>query len=95
VPVADSDVLRDLVLAENPGSVIEIGLAHGSSALAIAEALMAGGSNAARHVIVDAYQEHFHASGWAAIAGAGLAGMCSLVEEGWPRTGHPGLARQR
>jgi hypothetical protein len=56
VPVADSDVLRDLVLAENPGTVIEIGLAYGSSALAIAEALVAGGSNAARHVIVDAYQ---------------------------------------
>jgi hypothetical protein len=32
-------------------------------------------------VIVDAYQKHFHGSGWAAIAGAGLAGLCSLVEE--------------
>jgi predicted O-methyltransferase YrrM len=81
VPVADSDVLRDLLLAENPGTVIEIGLAYGSSALAIGEALAAGGSIEARHVIVDAYQEHFHGSGWAAIAGAGLAGLCSLVEE--------------
>jgi predicted O-methyltransferase YrrM len=81
VPVADSDVLRDLLLAENPGTVIEIGLAYGSSALAIAEALVAAGSNDARHVIVDAYQKLFHGSGWAAIAGAGLAGLCSLVEE--------------
>jgi predicted O-methyltransferase YrrM len=81
VPVADSDVLRDLLLAENPGTVIEIGLAYGSSALASAEAMVAAGSNEARHVIVDAYQEHFHGSGWAAITGAGLAGLCSVVEE--------------
>jgi hypothetical protein len=32
-------------------------------------------------VIVDAHQRHFHGSGWAAIAAAGLAGLCSLVEE--------------
>jgi predicted O-methyltransferase YrrM len=81
VPAADGDVLRDLLQAEQPGTVIEIGLAYGSSALAIAEALVAAGSGQARHVIVDAYQEHFHGSGWAAITGAGLAGLCRLVEE--------------
>ena len=81
VPGSDSDVLRDLLLAEKPSAVIEIGLAYGSSALAIAEALVAGGSDDARHVIVDAYQEHFHGSGWAAITGAGLAGICCLMEE--------------
>jgi predicted O-methyltransferase YrrM len=81
VPASDSDVLRDLLLAEKPGTVIEIGLAYGSSALAIAEALAAAGPDEARHVIIDAYQKHFHGSGWAAIAGAGLAGLCSLVEE--------------
>jgi predicted O-methyltransferase YrrM len=81
VPVADGDVLRDLLQAEQPGTVIEIGLAYGSSALAIAEALAAAGSGEARHVIIDAYQEHFHGSGWAAITGAGLAGLCRLVEE--------------
>jgi predicted O-methyltransferase YrrM len=81
VPVSDGDVLRDLLLAEEPRTVIEIGLAYGSSALAIAEALAAGEPNEARHLIVDAYQERFHRSGWAALAGAGLAGLCSLVEE--------------
>ena len=81
MPVSDSDVLRDLLLAERPGTVIEIGLAYGSSALAIAEALAAAGPGYARHMIVDAYQAHFHGSGWAAVAGAGLAGLCSLVEE--------------
>src|SRR5258705_5363259 len=81
VPVADSDVLRDILLAENPSTVIEIGLAYGSSALAIAEALVTAGSNETRHVILDAYQKHFHGSGWAAIVGAGLADLCSLVEQ--------------
>jgi predicted O-methyltransferase YrrM len=81
VPVSDSDVLRDLLLAEKPCAVIEIGLAYGSSALAIAEALAAAGSHQARHVIVDACQKQFHGSGWAVITGAGLAGLCSLAEE--------------
>jgi predicted O-methyltransferase YrrM len=81
LPVTDGDALRDLLLAEQPGTVIEIGLAYGSSALAIAEALVAAGPGEARHVIVDAYQEHFHGCGWAAITGAGLAGLCRLVPE--------------
>ncbi len=81
LPVSDGDVLRDLLLAEKPSTVIEIGLAYGSSALAIAEALAAAGPDGTRHVIVDAYQEHFHGSGWAAITGAGLAGLCCLVRE--------------
>jgi predicted O-methyltransferase YrrM len=80
IPARDGDVLRDLLLAENPSTVIEIGLAYGSSALAIAEALAAGGSEA-RHVIIDAYQETFDGAGWAAIVAAGLTGICSLVEE--------------
>jgi len=81
LPASDGDVLRDLLLAEKPSTVIEIGLAYGSSALAVAEALAAAGSDDARHVIVDAYQEHFHGCGWAALTTAGLAGMCSLVQE--------------
>jgi predicted O-methyltransferase YrrM len=80
IPASDGDVLRDLLLAENPGTVIEIGLAYGSSALAIAEALALAGGDA-RHVIVDAYQDQFDGSGWAAIVGAGLTGLCSLIEE--------------
>jgi predicted O-methyltransferase YrrM len=81
VPASDGDALRDLLLAERPGTVIEIGLAYGSSALAIAEALAAAGSGKARHLIIDAYQDTFGGSGWAAIAGAGLADLCCLVAE--------------
>jgi predicted O-methyltransferase YrrM len=81
LPAGDCDVLRDLLLAEKPSTVIEIGLAYGSSALAIAEALVAAGSGDAQHLIVDAYQELFHGSGWAAITEAGLAGLCCLIAE--------------
>jgi predicted O-methyltransferase YrrM len=81
IPLSDADVLRDVLLAEKPRTVIEIGLAYGSSALAIAEALVAAGSDEARHVIIDAYQERFHGSGWAVMTGAGLDGLCRLVEE--------------
>jgi predicted O-methyltransferase YrrM len=80
LPAADSNVLRDVLLAEKPGTVIEIGLAYGSSALAIAEALAAGPYQP-RQLIIDAYQESFHSSGWAAITGAGLADLCSLLQE--------------
>lgn len=81
VPAADGDVLRDLVAAERPGTVIEIGLGYGSSALAIAEALVTAGAGEPRHLIIDAYQERFHGAGWAVLAGAGLAGLCSLAQQ--------------
>ena len=61
--------------------MIEVGLAYGGSALAIAEALVAAGTGDARHLIVDAYQEQFHGSGWAAITEAGLADLCCLMAE--------------
>ncbi len=81
IPSSDGDALRDILLAERPSTVIEIGLGYGSSALAIAEALVAGGSGQARHVIIDAYQDQFCGSGWSAIVEAGIPGLCSLVEE--------------
>jgi predicted O-methyltransferase YrrM len=81
LPSADGDVLRNVLLAEQPRTVIEIGLAYGSSALAIAEALVAQGSHGARHLIIDAYQDRFRGCGWAAITEAGLAGVCCLVAE--------------
>jgi predicted O-methyltransferase YrrM len=77
----DGDVLRDLVLAEKAHTVIEIGLAYGGSALAIAEALVTNGSGQRRHLIIDAYQNRFYGSGWTAIVEAGITGLCSLLEE--------------
>lgn len=78
---SDADVLRDLLLAERACTVIEIGLAYGGSALAIAEALVATGSGQGRHLIIDAYQNSFYGSGWSAIVEAGIADLCLLFEE--------------
>jgi predicted O-methyltransferase YrrM len=78
IPDRDGDALRDLLLAENARVVIEVGLAYGGSALAIAEALVSRGPDGAAHVIVDAFQDHFHEAGWNAIAATGLTGVCSL-----------------
>jgi predicted O-methyltransferase YrrM len=81
LPEHDSDVLRDLVLAECVQTVIEIGLAYGSSALAIGEALVSTGSQEASHLIIDAYQHQFKNVGWEAIVSAGLDTICRLVDE--------------
>ena len=78
---SDGDVLRDLVMAENAHTVIEIGLAYGGSALAIAEALVSNGSGQLRHLIIDAYQNRFYGSGWSAIVEAGITDLCLLFEE--------------
>jgi predicted O-methyltransferase YrrM len=78
---SDGDVLRDLLIADKARTVIEIGLAYGSSALAIAEALATNGSGQGSHMIIDAYQKRFHGSGWSAIAEAGITGLCLLFEE--------------
>ena len=78
---SDGDVLRDFVLAERARTVIEIGLAYGGSALAIAEALVANGAGEGRHLIIDPYQNRFHGSGWSAIVEAGITGLCLLLEE--------------
>jgi predicted O-methyltransferase YrrM len=81
LPESDCVVLRDLLMAERPQVVIEIGLAYGSSALAIGEALATLDQPASQHVIIDPYQEHFHHAGWEAIVSAGLTDICRLVAE--------------
>jgi predicted O-methyltransferase YrrM len=81
LPADDGDVLRDVLLAENARVVIEIGLAYGGSALAIAEALVSHGTESTDHVIIDPFQEQFDDSGWNAIVAAGLADTCSLLRE--------------
>jgi predicted O-methyltransferase YrrM len=81
IGTSDGDVLCDLVLAEKAHTVIEIGLAYGGSALAIAEALVSNGSGQHRHLIIDAYQNRFYGSGWNAIVEAGATDLCLLFEE--------------
>ncbi len=81
LPDGDGDALRDWLLAEEARVVVEIGLAYGSSALAIAEALVSQGTDDAAHVIIDAFQDQFHDVGWNAIAATGLTEVCSLLRE--------------
>lgn len=81
IPTSDGDALRDLLIGEHAHVVIEIGLAYGSSALAIAEALVSEGTDDSVHLIIDAFQEKFHDTGWHAITAAGLSTVCSLLRE--------------
>jgi predicted O-methyltransferase YrrM len=81
LPLTDCDILRDLLLEERPRVVIEIGLAYGGSALAIAEALVAQDRPDARHLIIDAYQDQFSNVGWEAMLSGGLESVCELIPE--------------
>jgi predicted O-methyltransferase YrrM len=81
VPNRDGDVLRDLLLSISARSVIEVGLAYGSSALAIAEALVSTGADGTSHLIIDAFQRSFRDAGWDALVAAGLTDICTLVRE--------------
>jgi predicted O-methyltransferase YrrM len=56
LPAADCDLLRDALIADGARVVIEVGLAYGSSALAIGEALCASGRPDVSHVVIDPFQ---------------------------------------
>lgn len=76
----DGDVLRDLLVAERAGTVVEIGLAYASSALAIGEALLAAGAPRPRHVIVDPLQDSVWKDvGWDLLRSAGLDRVARLI----------------
>ena len=81
LPASDGDVLRDALIAEGARVVIEVGLAYGSSALAIGEALCAAGATPS-HVIIDPHQASaFHNVGWDLVGQAGLADHTTLITE--------------
>nr|BFE57121.1 hypothetical protein GCM10020063_016470 [Dactylosporangium thailandense] len=91
LPEDDCDRLRDLLLAERAASVVEIGLAYASSALAIGEALLTVGAPDARHVIVDPFQDSVWAgAGWSLLCEAGLDAIARLVPA-WSSIALPGL----
>ena len=80
LPERDCDAIRDLLIAERSGTVIEIGLAYGSSALAIGEALISIGGD--RLVILDPFQDSgFRDAGWEVIRSAHLDGVAMLLRE--------------
>lgn len=92
LPDGDCDILRDLLVAEGVATVVEIGLAYGSSALAIGEALVT--HEPARHVIVDPFQDSaFSNAGWAVLREAGLDAIAELVSE-WSSIALPRLVSE-
>jgi predicted O-methyltransferase YrrM len=80
MPERDCDLLRDLLIAEAAGTVIEVGLAYASSALAIGEALVAVDPPHPRHVIIDPFQESVWSNvGWDLLRSAGLDSVATLM----------------
>jgi predicted O-methyltransferase YrrM len=80
VPERDCDALRDLLIDEGVETVVEVGLAYGSSALAIGEALLAVDARRPLHVIIDPLQAtEWSNVGWQKLRSAGLDAIARLV----------------
>lgn len=82
LPAHDCDLVRDVLTGERAGTVVEVGLAYGSSALAIGEALLRVGSSTPRHVVIDPFQHTaYDGVGWELLCAAELDGVAELVTE--------------
>lgn len=82
VPERECDALRDLLIAERVGTVVEVGLAYGSSALAIGEALVSVGARRPLHVVIDPFQAtEWSNVGWELLRSAGLDTIARLILE--------------
>jgi len=81
LPAADCDILRDALVAHGAHVVVEIGLAYGSSALAIGEALCMNGAADVSHVVIDPFQATFENVGWDALTAAGLGDQTTFIGE--------------
>ena len=80
MPERDCDLLRDLLISEGAETVVEIGLAYASSALAIGEALVTVDRPHARHVVIDPFQEQAWSNvGWDLMRSAGLDSIATLM----------------
>ena len=91
LPETDCDLLRDLLIAEDARTVVEVGLAYGSSALAIGEALLTVGSPRARHVVIDPFQLQAYGDvGWDLLRSAGLDTITTRLDA-WSSAALPRL----
>ncbi|MFF9492800.1 class I SAM-dependent methyltransferase [Streptomyces flaveolus] len=82
LPERDGDQIRDLLVEEQAGTVVEIGLAYAGSALAIGEALLRTGARNPRHVVIDPFQyTAYDGVGWELLRSAGLDDIVELVTE--------------
>ncbi len=82
LPPADCDILRDALIAARAHAVIEVGLAYGSSALAIGEALCSTGMTDVSHIVIDPFQATAYDNvGRDALDAAGLAEHTTFIGE--------------
>jgi predicted O-methyltransferase YrrM len=82
LPPHECDVLRDVLVAEGACVVLEVGLAYGSSALAIGEAVLSTCGRRARHVVIDPFQVSAYSNvGWELLRSAGLGATSRLLVE--------------
>ncbi|MCC5481240.1 class I SAM-dependent methyltransferase [Streptomyces barringtoniae] len=80
VPEGDCDQLRDLLISEGVQTIVEVGLAYASSALAIGEALVTVNAPHPRHIIIDPFQQRDWSNvGWDLLRSAGLDSITSLI----------------
>jgi predicted O-methyltransferase YrrM len=80
LPGRDCDLLRDLLIAERAETVVEVGLAYASSALAIGEALVTVGPAHPRHIVIDPFQQSAWSNvGWDLLRSAGLDSIATLM----------------
>ena len=82
LPASDCDTLRDILVAHGARVVIEVGLAYGSSALAIGEAVCSTDGTNVSHIVIDPFQATAYDNvGWDALNDAGLAPQTTLLAE--------------
>lgn len=80
LPERDCDLLRDLLISEGAETIVEVGLAYASSALAIGEALVTVDAARPWHVVIDPFQENGWSNvGWDLLRSAGLDSIASLI----------------
>jgi predicted O-methyltransferase YrrM len=80
VPDRDCDQLCDLLISEGVQTIVEVGLAYASSALAIGEALVTVNPPRPRHIIIDPFQERDWSNvGWDLLRSAELDSIASLI----------------
>ncbi len=80
LPERDCDLLRDLLITEGAETVVEVGLAYASSALAIGEALITIDPPHPRYFVIDPFQESaWSNAGWESLRSAGLDSIATLM----------------
>ncbi|WP_213452927.1 class I SAM-dependent methyltransferase [Rhizomonospora bruguierae] len=94
MPERDCDLLRDLLISEGVETVVEVGLAYASSALAVGEALVTLNPPHPRHVVIDPFQDREYADvGWDLLCVAGLDSIARLVRA-WSSIALPELVTE-